>query len=529
MTGTPAARLGLTDRGRLARRSEGRRRRLRPGDGPVARHVRRPAPVPGRDPVRPRQRPARDRRRRAHRRAARSSAQARASGLMERPVPSRVERPVSRIVLGRVVPRPRTCRTLYDRFVELGGNAFETARWYPTEPALGRWLAGRADRAELFVITKGCHPAIAGRPAAGQPGGHPHGPDREPRATGARPGRPVPPPPRRRSGPGGRDHDRPGRASGGRPDRGGRRLELDDRETRRGERLGGRRMACRRSTWPARILPWHTPPGRRGTAASWLAIRRPSPGTPPAQLPLRRLVGARPGVLRRGLGRDGPGDRVRSRRPGESTSPRRRRSIRRGNRGRSGAGPVPSAAGSGDGQPGRPGLGPERALPDEGCHRRPDDSRSSMKRPLPPTSGWPRAGPLAGRRRCVLAGVRRRGPAPALRDLTARDRRSNPSATSQEPTVDDDRDPSRPFAERTADGRTRARRGAAGRADTGPRHDRTAPARGPGQADRRRRSTPTTWSSPAPGTAPRSARPSRTRSLLGIDLDPGFDWSKVAS
>ena len=37
-----------------------------------------------------------------------------------------------------------------------------------------------------------------------------------------------------------------------------------------------------------------------------------------------------------------------------------------------------------------------------------------------------------------------------------------------------------------------------------------APARGPGQADRARRSTPTTSSSRAPGTGPRSARPTRT-------------------
>ena len=85
------------------------------------------------------------------------------SGLMERPVLSRVERPVSRIVLGQSAP-PEDLPALYDRFVELGGNAFETARWYPTEPALGRWLAGRADRAELFVITKGCHPAIQDGP-----------------------------------------------------------------------------------------------------------------------------------------------------------------------------------------------------------------------------------------------------------------------------------------------------------------------------------------------------------------------------
>ncbi len=88
---------------------------------------------------------------------------------MERPVLPRVERPVSRIVLGQSA-QPEDLPALYDRFVELGGNAFETARWYPTEPALGRWLAGRADRAELFVITKGCHPAIQDGPPRVNPG-----------------------------------------------------------------------------------------------------------------------------------------------------------------------------------------------------------------------------------------------------------------------------------------------------------------------------------------------------------------------
>ncbi len=82
---------------------------------------------------------------------------------MERPILPRVGRPVSRLILGQSA-RPDDLPALYDRLVELGGNAFETARWYPTEPVLGRWLAGRSDRADLFVITKGCHPAVQDGP-----------------------------------------------------------------------------------------------------------------------------------------------------------------------------------------------------------------------------------------------------------------------------------------------------------------------------------------------------------------------------
>lgn len=59
---------------------------------------------------------------------------------------------------------PEELPPLYDRFVELGGNAFETARWYPDEPVLGQWLAGRSDRDELVVIGKGAHPASQNGP-----------------------------------------------------------------------------------------------------------------------------------------------------------------------------------------------------------------------------------------------------------------------------------------------------------------------------------------------------------------------------
>lgn len=69
-----------------------------------------------------------------------------------------LDRPISRIVLGMSASLEEL-PPLYDRFVELGGNAFETARWYPAEPVLGEWLTGRADRDALVVIGKGAHPS----------------------------------------------------------------------------------------------------------------------------------------------------------------------------------------------------------------------------------------------------------------------------------------------------------------------------------------------------------------------------------
>ncbi len=69
-----------------------------------------------------------------------------------------LDRSISRIVLG-MSAASEELPPLYDRFVELGGNAFETARFYPAEGVLGEWLAGRSDRDGLVVIGKGAHPA----------------------------------------------------------------------------------------------------------------------------------------------------------------------------------------------------------------------------------------------------------------------------------------------------------------------------------------------------------------------------------
>jgi aryl-alcohol dehydrogenase-like predicted oxidoreductase len=72
-------------------------------------------------------------------------------------------RPVSRVILG-MSAAPEDLPSLYDRFVELGGNAIDTARWYPDEPILGTWLARRHDRDELVIVGKGAHPATQDGP-----------------------------------------------------------------------------------------------------------------------------------------------------------------------------------------------------------------------------------------------------------------------------------------------------------------------------------------------------------------------------
>lgn len=65
---------------------------------------------------------------------------------------------------------PAAAFRLFDQFVEAGGNFFDTARayaiWVPggegiSETLLGQWLAGRPDRHDLIVATKGGHPPLA--------------------------------------------------------------------------------------------------------------------------------------------------------------------------------------------------------------------------------------------------------------------------------------------------------------------------------------------------------------------------------
>ena len=75
-----------------------------------------------------------------------------------------VERPLSRLALGTIlfgaVPHEQAVGVL-DRFVERGGNTFDTAHSYgrgACERALGAWLAARGNREDIVVIDKCCHP-----------------------------------------------------------------------------------------------------------------------------------------------------------------------------------------------------------------------------------------------------------------------------------------------------------------------------------------------------------------------------------
>ena len=49
-----------------------------------------------------------------------------------------------------------------DRYIELGGNCFDTARKYANgqaDAALGRWLRATGMRDQVVLVTKGCFPA----------------------------------------------------------------------------------------------------------------------------------------------------------------------------------------------------------------------------------------------------------------------------------------------------------------------------------------------------------------------------------
>ena len=49
--------------------------------------------------------------------------------------------------------------TILDKFLELGGNTFDTARQYRhSEKALAEWMEMRKNREKLVILTKACHP-----------------------------------------------------------------------------------------------------------------------------------------------------------------------------------------------------------------------------------------------------------------------------------------------------------------------------------------------------------------------------------
>jgi len=60
----------------------------------------------------------------------------------------------------------RDAFAVMDRYVELGGNCFDSARMYAggaSDEALGRWLRSRGLRDQVILVTKGCFPADASK------------------------------------------------------------------------------------------------------------------------------------------------------------------------------------------------------------------------------------------------------------------------------------------------------------------------------------------------------------------------------
>lgn len=57
-----------------------------------------------------------------------------------------------------------SCFTIMDRYIELGGNTFDTARIYEggnCDLGLGRWVKSRSNRRQITIVTKGSHPDIS--------------------------------------------------------------------------------------------------------------------------------------------------------------------------------------------------------------------------------------------------------------------------------------------------------------------------------------------------------------------------------
>ena len=149
----------------------------------------------------------------------------------------RRRKPVSRIVMGTLNRHDlRHASVMYDDFFEMGGTCFDTARTYGggrSEATLGRWLRNRGVRGQAVVVTKGahtpnCYPEVVTTQLAAEPGRARH------RLRGRVPAAPGQPGGARRRV---RGRARRARVRGAHP--GVRRLELDNRPVRGGERIRG--------------------------------------------------------------------------------------------------------------------------------------------------------------------------------------------------------------------------------------------------------------------------------------------------
>ena len=72
-----------------------------------------------------------------------------------------IDKPVSRLVLGTMVEGSINRLThglaLFDDFLERGGNCFDTALVYGSEPIVGHWINTRGVRDDIILIGKGAH------------------------------------------------------------------------------------------------------------------------------------------------------------------------------------------------------------------------------------------------------------------------------------------------------------------------------------------------------------------------------------
>jgi predicted dehydrogenase/aryl-alcohol dehydrogenase-like predicted oxidoreductase len=69
-----------------------------------------------------------------------------------------LEKPVARLVMGTTISDYRASSTVWDAYVEQGGNAFDTASVYQTtDRDLGQWIENRGIRNDVVIIAKGAH------------------------------------------------------------------------------------------------------------------------------------------------------------------------------------------------------------------------------------------------------------------------------------------------------------------------------------------------------------------------------------
>jgi predicted dehydrogenase/aryl-alcohol dehydrogenase-like predicted oxidoreductase len=72
-----------------------------------------------------------------------------------------IEKPISRLVLGTMlegaIDKVSHGTALFDYWIESGGNSFDTAQIYGSEPIVGNWLQSRGVRDDVVLIVKGAH------------------------------------------------------------------------------------------------------------------------------------------------------------------------------------------------------------------------------------------------------------------------------------------------------------------------------------------------------------------------------------